>query len=47
MIAAVKAKTKAGNQDDATGFIVDQGVGDVSTLAATLINSKYWYFWWD
>ncbi len=27
--------------------IVDQGVGDVSTLAATLLNSKYWYFWWD
>jgi hypothetical protein len=27
--------------------IVDQGVGDVSTLAATLLNSNYWYFWWD
>jgi len=27
--------------------IVDQGVGDVSTLAATLLNSRYWYFWWD
>jgi hypothetical protein len=27
--------------------IVDQGVVDVSTLAATLLNSKYWYFWWD
>jgi hypothetical protein len=27
--------------------IVDQGVGDVSTLAATLLGSKYWFFWWD
>ena len=27
--------------------IVEQGVGDISTLAAALLNSKYWYFWWD
>jgi hypothetical protein len=27
--------------------IVDQGVGDISALAATLLNAKYWYFWWD
>jgi hypothetical protein len=27
--------------------IVNQGVGDVSTLAAALLNSDYWYFWWD
>jgi hypothetical protein len=27
--------------------IVDQGVGTVSALAATLLNSNYWYFWWD
>jgi hypothetical protein len=27
--------------------IVDQGVGSVSALAATLLNSTYWYFWWD
>jgi hypothetical protein len=27
--------------------IVDQGVGDVSALAAALLNSNYWYFWWD
>lgn len=27
--------------------IVDQGVGDISALAATLLNSNYWYFWWD
>ncbi|EEF62641.1 DUF4253 domain-containing protein [Pedosphaera parvula] len=27
--------------------IVDQGCGSISNLAATLLNSKYWYFWWD
>jgi hypothetical protein len=27
--------------------IVDQGCESVSNLAATLINSPYWYFWWD
>jgi hypothetical protein len=27
--------------------IVEQGVETVSNLAATLINSPYWYFWWD
>ena len=27
--------------------IVEQGCESVSNLAATLINSKYWYFWWD
>jgi hypothetical protein len=27
--------------------IVDQGCGSVSNLAATLLNSPYWYFWWD
>jgi hypothetical protein len=27
--------------------IVDQGVESVSNLAATLIHSPYWYFWWD
>ena len=27
--------------------IVEQGCGSVSYLAATLINSPYWYFWWD
>lgn len=27
--------------------IVHQGVGDISTLAAALHNSNYWYFWWD
>jgi hypothetical protein len=27
--------------------IVDQGCGSISNLAATLLNSPYWYFWWD
>ena len=27
--------------------IVDQGCGSVANLAATLLNSTYWYFWWD
>jgi hypothetical protein len=27
--------------------IVDQGVETISNLAATLLNSDKWYFWWD
>jgi hypothetical protein len=27
--------------------IVEQGCGSVVNLAATLLNSPYWYFWWD
>lgn len=27
--------------------IVDQGCETVCNLGATLINSSYWYFWWD
>lgn len=27
--------------------IVDQGCGTVAGLAATLLNSPYWFFWWD
>jgi Domain of unknown function (DUF4253) len=27
--------------------IVQQGVGDIETLAATLKNGHAWYFWWD
>lgn len=27
--------------------IVDQGVGTVSELAATLMSSAWWYLWWD
>jgi hypothetical protein len=27
--------------------IVDQGTGDLATLAATLMVSDAWFFWWD
>jgi hypothetical protein len=27
--------------------IVQQGVGDVETLAAALKDGHAWYFWWD
>lgn len=27
--------------------IVDQGVGSLSALAATLMAGDWWYFWWD
>jgi hypothetical protein len=27
--------------------IVEQGCGSVAELAATLLNSAYWFFWWD
>ena len=27
--------------------IVDQGVGTLSALAAVLMQSDWWYFWWD
>ncbi len=27
--------------------IVDQGCETISNLAASLLNSKVWYFWWD
>jgi len=27
--------------------IVDQGVGTIEALAATLLQGQYWYFWWD
>ncbi len=27
--------------------IVDQGVGDVLPLAATLLGASKWFFWWD
>lgn len=27
--------------------IVDQGVGSTAALAATLMVSDWWYFWWD
>ena len=27
--------------------IVEQGTGTLSNLAASLVNGKTWYFWWD
>lgn len=27
--------------------IVEQGVGSISALAATLTANRWWYFWWD
>lgn len=27
--------------------IVDQGTQTINNLAASLLNSHYWYFWWD
>ncbi|XZE21496.1 DUF4253 domain-containing protein [Pirellulaceae bacterium SH449] len=27
--------------------IVDQGTGTIAALAASLLNAKTWYFWWD
>jgi hypothetical protein len=27
--------------------IVEQGCESISSLAAILLNSPYWYFWWD
>lgn len=27
--------------------IVDQGVQSVTNLGATLLNNKFWFFWWD
>ncbi|ULT56656.1 DUF4253 domain-containing protein [Neobacillus drentensis] len=29
------------------GDIVWQGAGTVNALAGTLMNSSFWYFWWD
>ncbi|MFC4099139.1 DUF4253 domain-containing protein [Paenibacillus xanthanilyticus] len=29
------------------GDIVWQGVGSVNALAGSLLDSPYWYFWWD
>lgn len=27
--------------------IVEQGVGTIGKLASSLLNGRYWYFWWD
>nr|WP_277398397.1 DUF4253 domain-containing protein [Neobacillus citreus] len=42
-----ESKLLAWEQFGFCGDIVWQGVGTVNSLAGTLINSSYWYFWWD
>ena len=42
-----EAMTLAWEQFAYCNDIVTQGVGTVSDLAATLLNSSTWYFWWD
>lgn len=37
----------AQEQYDYCADIVDQGVGDIATLAQYLMVSDWWYFWWD
>ena len=27
--------------------IVEQGVGSIGSLGSAVLNSKFWYFWWD
>jgi hypothetical protein len=29
------------------GDIVEQGVGSLDALGATLLNGRFWFFWWD
>jgi hypothetical protein len=29
------------------GDLIHQGMGNVTNLAAILLNGRYWYFWWD
>ena len=37
----------AREQYDYCADIVDQGVGDIATLAQYLMATDLWYFWWD
>ncbi|CAN0604758.1 unnamed protein product, partial [Ectocarpus sp. 12 AP-2014] len=41
------SRTLAQQQYIYSNDIVDQGVGDLSSLAALLDQGKFWYFWWD
>ncbi|URW76414.1 DUF4253 domain-containing protein [Sphingomonas donggukensis] len=53
----LKATSRPKNRDDALALardqygycpdIIDQGVGSISALAATLMQSEWWYLWWD
>jgi hypothetical protein len=29
------------------GDLIHQGMGNVTNLAAILLEGQYWYFWWD
>lgn len=42
-----KALALAREQYEYCPDIVDQGAGSISALAATLMASGWWYFWWD
>lgn len=42
-----EAITLAREQYDYCSDIVDQGVGDIASLAHYLMASEWWYFWWD
>jgi Domain of unknown function (DUF4253) len=53
----VRVKTKPQSREEALKLasemyhycedIVTQGTGDIAPLAATLMASDYWFFWWD
>jgi hypothetical protein len=53
----IRVKTRPATRDDALDLareqyaycsdIVDQGVETLSALAAVLMQSDWWYFWWD
>lgn len=42
-----EALALAREQYDYCRDIVDQGVDSLSNLAASLVEAKWWYFWWD
>jgi len=42
-----EALALAGEQYAYCADIVDQGVDTISALAASLMNSRWWFFWWD
>jgi hypothetical protein len=44
---AAEARRLASEQYAYCGDIVDQGIGTVDALGASLVGSIVWYFWWD
>ncbi len=52
-----KVENPPTNEEDSTNLaweqylycpdIVEQGTGTIERLTATIIDSDYWYFWWD